>query len=340
MSRGRLSGILVAGAVLVACFSPAGATSASSLKFTTCDQMNERFPTGLSQSAKAASAARATGFQSPQVNSSLFRQVRQLSPRLRETPKGVLCPVRLTIQAPGAVTDLRIRSVARDALVLEWRPPAVTGGARVSAYVIEGPGNIVVSGTRASISNLLPGTSYEYQVSAVNSAGAGPSSIIGAVTLPPPILFVIPPLWEDAEYSWASPGSTYLRYMGREGTVLPLSNAPQLLGTLTGFVCSGSWYKLAAAYIEFLDESGAPVSRNAVVNGRPDLTKPDPSSPFGASRELVGYFPSTSPFSSSGCELDSIDLAAWQRATQIRVVSITGSRTGIVHLGLNVEDEK
>lgn len=331
--------LVLLGAVMAPLLLPAGAPNAASLKFGTCAQMNERFPTGLSQSARAASRVQAAEYQRPQVNASLFRQVRQLSPRLPVTLGGVLCPIRVVVQPPGSVSDLRIRSVARDSLVIEWRPPAVTGGARIAAYVVEGPGDIAVSGTTASVSNLLPGTAYEYQVSAVNSAGAGQSSIVDAVTLPPPMLFQIPPLWEEIEYSWASPGSHYLNYSGTVGTVLSLSNAPQLFGRVRGTLCSGSWNELAAARIEFLDSNGSPVSRNAVVNGRPDLTRPDPYSPFGPSQELVGYFPGSSDFSRSGCASTSIELTEWQRAKQIRVVTLI-QRSNRVLLGLDARDEK
>jgi hypothetical protein len=339
MNRG-LVGIILVGTAMAALSAPVGVSSAASLKFKSCAQMNERFPTGLAQSARAASRAQAAEYERPQVNASLFRQVRQSNPRLRTIPSGVLCPVRAVPQPPGAVTGLRIQSVAREALTLEWRPPVSDGGVRVSAYLITGTGSISVTGTRATVSSLLPGTRYEYEVAAVNSAGVGPSVTVSVETLPPPIKFEVPPLWKVVEYSWAPPGSTYLNYDGSEGTVLSLGNAPQLLGRVSGTLCSGAWYDSASARIEFLDGNGSPVSRNAVVNGRPDLTKPDPYSYFGPSQELVGYFPSTGDLNSYGCGSESIDLAAWQRAKQIRVVSVNGTNYGQVLLGLSARDQQ
>lgn len=243
------------------------------------------------------------------------------------------------VEPPGNVTGLVATSVKRDSLTLLWRPPLTAKSDRITAYIVKGEGSISVSGTRASISALMPGTTYEFQVSAVNASGSGPAVSVIVETLPPPVRFQVPPLWEEVRYEWAPPGSTYLSYRGSEGTVLSLSNASQLFGRLSGFVCSHVWYESASAWIEFLDESGNPVTRNAVVNGRPDLTKPVPYHPFGPSRELVGYFPSSGDFDSTGCGSDSIDLVEWQRAKQIRVASVRAP-LGNVYLNLSVRDER
>ncbi len=253
-----------------------GTSGAAPLKFDNCTEMNKRFPSGLAPSPSVATRAQSAGYERPQVNRGLYIQVKDSSPGLRVTRPGVLCPVAEVAQPPGPVMGLIVRSVARDSLVLEWRPPAARNGPRVSSYLVEGPGSITVNGTRASVTGLTPDTAVEYQVSAVSSAGVGVASKVTATTLPPPVLFQVPPVWENPDNWWEPPGTTYLQYHAPEGTVLYLSNAPQLIGDLRATICSGSWYKRTSGTIQFIDANGAPVVPNAVTGGRPDLTKPDP----------------------------------------------------------------
>lgn len=87
------------------------------------------------------------------------------------------------IVTPGAPTGLA--NVPGDTQVaLSWTAPTVTGGAAITDYVVQyrttaGPGawNTFADGTStstsATVTGLTNGTSYDFQVAAVNSAGTG-----------------------------------------------------------------------------------------------------------------------------------------------------------------------
>ena len=77
---------------------------------------------------------------------------------------------------------------------MSWVASSVTGGAAVIDYVVEVSGDAGVSwfvfvdgvsaATAVVVSGLSNGTSYVFRVSAVNSAGAGPVSVVSAEVVP------------------------------------------------------------------------------------------------------------------------------------------------------------
>jgi len=169
----------------------------------------------------------------------------------------------------------------------------------------------------------------------VNEPTPPPTTAPTTPPTPPPTptpveTFSVPAGWQVVNYEWANPADVYLQTRVSGGESLSLSNAPSMRGSLTGTICSGEFYESAFIEIEFLDANGNLVSRNAVTNGKPDLSKPDPTSAFGASRELFGYSASSSDYDANGCESDSVDLAGWARASQIRVNDVLGSGSGLM----------
>ena len=332
VSLGTATAVVVASLVL-----PSAATASQGI-YKSCKALQKDFPNGLARTKTAAKRATAASYERPQVNANAFQQARKANSGLNSPVRDVLCPKRAA-GLPSAVRSLVVSVVERDAVTLTWAQPASDGGSRITAYEVVGGETLQVKETGVRVAGLLPGTAYSFTVAAVNRKGAGPAVQIQATTAPPPVKFEIPAGWQQENYSWARPGTTYLRATLTPGSVISLGNAPTLLGRLSATLCSGQWYELAAARIQFLDAAGNPVPRNAVVSGKPDLSKPDPSSVLGVGEALVGYFPSTSDFDRNGCESDSIELAGWQRATQIRVLSVTQPSGDSVLLALTATDQ-
>jgi uncharacterized delta-60 repeat protein len=87
-------------------------------------------------------------------------------------------------------------------VVLSWVAPSVTGGAVVTDYVVEYSADGGVSwfvladgtstSTSATVTELLNGTGYVFRVSAVNSAGTGPVSVVSASVVPAAVVVVVP----------------------------------------------------------------------------------------------------------------------------------------------------
>lgn len=83
---------------------------------------------------------------------------------------------------PGSPTELTAN--AGDASIsIGWSAPADTGGSAISGYSVQivpevTQADIVVSGTRALISNIANGTDYQISVAANNAVGSGPYSAV------------------------------------------------------------------------------------------------------------------------------------------------------------------
>ena len=100
---------------------------------------------------------------------------------------------RTNAAPPSAPGGLRARADGPNSIALSWDPPLNTGGAPVAGYRIWRSGSaqgtfIVVqnnTGTTATTfrdTNLLPATTYRYQVAAINSVGAGQRSAAASTT--------------------------------------------------------------------------------------------------------------------------------------------------------------
>ena len=94
---------------------------------------------------------------------------------------------------PGAPRSVVARTAGSSAIEVSWVRPSDDGGATISGYRIEGSRNRssgwTIVGTQAQgggttfrHTGLMPGTTWYYRVSAVNSKGAGPASAVSAAT--------------------------------------------------------------------------------------------------------------------------------------------------------------
>jgi hypothetical protein len=101
--------------------------------------------------------------------------------------------------ANGAVSPSAPLSLSASASVLTWTVPLTSGSTAIVDYLIQyrttaGPGSwttwshTVSTATTATVTGLSPGTSYDFQVAAINSVGTSPfSNIATGVTLSPPV---------------------------------------------------------------------------------------------------------------------------------------------------------
>jgi Fibronectin type III domain len=96
-----------------------------------------------------------------------------------------LCAIFLS-DPPGPPLNLRVSSYSNDFVSLAWDAPESDGGAPVIQYVVEksditrgGSDNWVVAGTLSATdrsfkaTELFPGNSYRFRVTAENCSGTG-----------------------------------------------------------------------------------------------------------------------------------------------------------------------
>jgi chitodextrinase len=81
------------------------------------------------------------------------------------------------VTKPGAPNGLSA-SPGNGKVTLSWTEPKSTGGAAITSYNVYqgGKKGATVSGTGATVKNLVNGTAYSFTVTAVNKAGEGPAS--------------------------------------------------------------------------------------------------------------------------------------------------------------------
>ena len=98
------------------------------------------------------------------------------------------------VASPGQISGLSAGSVTSSGVTLSWAAPS-TGGA-VSLYTIQyriagtsawQPYGQGIGNTTLVVTGLLPGTTYEFTVAAVNAAGPGSASGILTVATPPSV---------------------------------------------------------------------------------------------------------------------------------------------------------
>ena len=126
---------------------------------------------------------------------------------------------------PSQPLNLRARGTGPTSIVLNWQPPATTGGAPITGYSIRArsptDGTWIIirpnTGTTATTfthTNLRPATTYRFQVAAINRVGAGPWSFETATTtypdLPsaPVLLTARADGTSQIDLSWSAPRNT------------------------------------------------------------------------------------------------------------------------------------
>jgi fibronectin type 3 domain-containing protein len=106
---------------------------------------------------------------------------------------GVVAPPPPAVSPPGAPTAL-MAGAASAQVSLSWSAPSVTGGSPVTGYnvymsTVPGSGGAKIASVRATkytATGLTNGTTYYFEVTAVNAAGEGPASTqVSATPLTP-----------------------------------------------------------------------------------------------------------------------------------------------------------
>lgn len=98
------------------------------------------------------------------------------------------------VTVPGAPTGLKVTSTSTTTALLTWTPPSDDGGAPLTGYkidyVVDGGTPTLLSetedvGTSVTITDLEPGSTYQFRVAALNSSGASAwSQPTAPITMP------------------------------------------------------------------------------------------------------------------------------------------------------------
>lgn len=93
---------------------------------------------------------------------------------------------------PASAPTNVLAAEAANSVQLSWKKPASAGGGRILKFIVEESNRVVCKTSRTScrVSGLKPGTSYKFNIYALNSSGQGKPAVIAAKTLVP---FVKPP---------------------------------------------------------------------------------------------------------------------------------------------------
>ena len=238
-------------------------------------------------------------------------------------PSGEASTVPVTV--PGAPAGLTV--IPGNAQVtLSWAAPASTGASPVTGYDIytgttadfNGRAPLAtVTGTIATVTGLVNGTTYFFRVTAVNRVGEGPAAEAKAVpvTVPgaPAGLTVIPGN-AQVTLSWAAPASTgglpvsgYIIYKGTSPggeTGIPVNGSP-VTGTgytVTGLTNGTTYYfkvlALNAAGLSPLSEEASAALPPVVHSTGPSSTGPSSTGPSSTGPSSTG--PSSTGPSSTG----------------------------------------
>ena len=196
-------------------------------------------------------------------------------------------PVRLTAAANGS-----------SRIDLRWTAPESDGGARIAGYRIESrqPGgswsvldpNTASSATEYADTGLDPGSTWEYRVSAINSAGHGdPSNVTGATTDPvgpdPPRRLRatangssrIDLAWNPPEYDGGAPVTGYRIEVSDNGGVAWVDLVADTRATATTWTHEGLRPATTRHYrVSGINRSG-PGEPSDIVGGTTEAAVPD-----------------------------------------------------------------
>uniref|UniRef100_A0A3Q2P7F9 Titin n=1 Tax=Fundulus heteroclitus TaxID=8078 RepID=A0A3Q2P7F9_FUNHE len=124
------------------------------------------------------------------------------------------------LDSPSAPTNLEVKDVKRDSVVISWEPPLIDGGTKISHYIVEKREEARKAFTSVcsncvrnsyKIDNLQEGSFYYFRVLAVNEFGAGqPAETADAVKVseapPPPGKITLREVTcNSARLSWEKP---------------------------------------------------------------------------------------------------------------------------------------
>jgi hypothetical protein len=147
--------------------------------------VDPNFPSGnLEVGVTEVTVAKPGGFRSISLRSTANQSSRGLSLR-SDTAFTLMAPAPVAPTAPGAPTITKADSGDQQATI-EWTGPTETGGSQVTGYVLRyyptGDPNAVTeetfddATTDKTVTDLINGTSYTFEVSATNVAGEGPAA--------------------------------------------------------------------------------------------------------------------------------------------------------------------
>jgi predicted phage tail protein len=179
-------------------------------------------------------------------------------------PQSCVVPATPVAEAPGAPTGLTA-TPGNTQVTLKWNPPASDGGATVTSYNIyegttagftRGTPLTSVADTIATVPNLVNGTTYHFQVTAVNSAGEGQASEVAATPAPeapgPPTGLTATPGNTQVTLKWNPPasdgGATVTGYDLYAGTTAdfsgqaPVARVPGTIATVKDLVVGTTYH--------------------------------------------------------------------------------------------------
>ena len=134
------------------------------------------------------------------------------------TSAGAAVPgTAVTATVPSAPTGVKA-AAGNGSAQLTWVPPASTGGAAITGYLLTAtPGGKTARSTAVTsftVGGLTNGTAYTFTVAAVNSTGTGPTSAASMPVTPRPPTAPAPPTrvsasagYQSATVDWAPPAS-------------------------------------------------------------------------------------------------------------------------------------
>lgn len=194
----KITAISIIASALAASVIVAPAADAAKGPYKNCAAFNKKYPVGIAQSVAKAEAAVARGMERPSVKRNVYLQARKANKRLGTPRDGVVCEVRVKVTVPTEVQGLTAEtpklSSPQTTMFLTWSPPVSDGNSAITAYEIsdgvqvirstlQGPNGVLTS---HRMTGLSAGMTYTFTVTAINSAGGGPTVSVVATTAPTP----------------------------------------------------------------------------------------------------------------------------------------------------------
>ena len=195
------------------------------------------------------------------------------------------------VTLPGAPAITAV-SAADAAATLTWTAPASNGGGTITGYVVtpyiagaaQAAQTFTGTATTESVTGLSPGTSYTFQVAAVNAAGTGPASAASVAVTPnagPALTFAAPPAGEVSiayrDALTATGGTGTLTWSVSAGTLPPGLTLGSSTGVLSGTPTAGGSYSVTVAVTDTTGQS-ATAAVTLVIAAIPSLSVPSPPS--------------------------------------------------------------